>query len=39
MYSFDEIHYLSLKQKGEKAYEKKIYSGIAMFSITADVIG
>lgn len=29
MYSFDETHYLSLKQ-GENIYEKKNYIGIAL---------
>lgn len=35
MYSFDETHYLSLKQRGEKTDEKENYSGIALCGITA----
>ena len=39
MYSFDETQSQSLKQKGEKIYEKKNHSGIAVHSATADAIG
>ena len=39
MYSFDETQSQSLKQKGEKIYEKENHSGIAVCCITADVNG
>ena len=38
MYSLEETQHLILNTRGEKVYENKIYSGIAMCGIAADTV-